>query len=35
MKKYEPIDFRYDEGFRGRTDSDIAPTVVNFGGGGV
>lgn len=26
--KWQPVDFRYDEGIRGRTDSGLSPTLV-------
>ena len=34
MKKIEPLDFRYDEGFRDRKDKDVSPTLTDLGGGG-
>ena len=34
MKKIEPMDFRYDEGFRDRKDKDVSPTLTDLGGGG-
>lgn len=32
--KIEPLDFRYDEGFRGREDKDVSPSITNLGEGG-
>lgn len=32
-KRVQSLDFRYDEGFRGRTDSDIATTIATKNGG--
>lgn len=32
--KIEPLDFRYDEGFRGRKDAECSPSVTNLGQGG-
>ena len=29
----EPIDFRYDEGFRGRVDTDVSPTLTTKASG--
>ena len=28
MKEYEAIDIRYDEGVRGRVESDVQPTIA-------
>lgn len=30
----EPLDFRYDEGFRGREEKDVSPSITNLGQGG-
>lgn len=32
-RKVQSLDFRYDEGFRGRTDSDLATTITTKNGG--
>lgn len=29
----EPIDYRYDEGFRGRVDTDVSPTITTKSSG--
>lgn len=34
-KKVEPVDFRYDEGLRSRTDKDVMATIPTAHGGGV
>lgn len=35
MKEVEVCDYRYDEGFRSRTEKQIMPTITTHSGGGI